>query len=196
MAEDSDDDASFNDAYDYLEETQYDHHELHDCHLSDEALQEVFTGGDENPAWHDLLHSDNPPIIWRPSGINAVFVSAFRNGSESIATAISTVHRQHHWEAIVLKPAELREYSRDSTSLKKNFFQFVKLPGLIGDEEEEVTSIMEDLQEEKIEPQTLRQGEFFLILFILSICVCGVFMLINYFPIKVLMIGTWQGSSA
>ena len=63
MAEDSDDDASFNDAYDYLEETQYDHHELHDCHLSDEALQEVFTGGDENPAWHDLLHSDNPPII-------------------------------------------------------------------------------------------------------------------------------------
>ena len=42
ITEDSDDDA-----YDYLEATEYEHHELHDCHLSDEALQEIFTGGNE-----------------------------------------------------------------------------------------------------------------------------------------------------
>ena len=111
-------------------------------------------------------------LKWRASGTKAVFASAFRNGSDSVATAISTVHNQHHWEAIVLKPAELREYSRDSSSLQKKFFQFVRLPGLIDEEEEEVQSIMEELREDKIEPQTLRQGklyfEFIFVLFYLS----------------------------
>ena len=97
---------------------------------------------------------------WTRTNVKAVYASAFRNGSDSMATAISTLHNQHHWDAVVLYPAELREYEKDSTSLQKKFFQFVPLPDLIEVEDETAALVMETLCEDEIHPQTLRQGEF------------------------------------
>ena len=99
-------------------------------------------------------------LKWCPAGAKSVFASAFRNGSDRVATAISTVHNQHHWEAIVLSPSELQDYSRDSASLQKKFFQFVCLPHLMEEEDEAAAPVLEDLQDYIIEPQTLRQGKF------------------------------------
>ena len=112
-------------------------------------------------------------LKWCPAGVKSVFASAFRNGSDRVATAISTIHNQHHWEAIVLHPAELRDYSEDFNSLRKKFFQFVHLPGLIEEEDEDASDVMEDLQTRVIEPQTLRQGELFQFFYFTSTLFCS-----------------------
>ena len=87
-----------------------------------------------------------------------------------MATAISTLHDQHQWEGVILKPAELRRYEVDKTSLIQDFFQRVPSSSLILAEENGEAEILEesddaketmiDLLEEKIEPYTLRQGKF------------------------------------
>ena len=100
-------------------------------------------------------------LKWCASGMKKIFASAFRNGSGSVATAISTVHKQHHWEAILLVPRELRKYSDDPSSLQEDFFQFVCLPGLPEEEDGHAASAMEDLLEREVDPQMLQQGKFF-----------------------------------
>lgn len=95
---------------------------------------------------------------WCATGTKAIFASAFRNGTDRVATAISTVHTQHHWEAIILKPAELREYKNDPTSLQKKFFEFVSLRDAIENEEDSVRLVMDEILEDRIDPITLRQG--------------------------------------
>ena len=85
-------------------------------------------------------------LKWCPTSMKGVFASAFRNGSDRVATAISTLHNQHHWEAIVLHPAELGDYEKDSTLLQKKFFRFVPLPGLIEEEDEAAALLMEELR--------------------------------------------------
>lgn len=93
-----------------------------------------------------------------------VFASAFRNGSETVATAVSTMHSQHQWEGVALKPRELRQWQKDKTSLKSSFFQRVKdlvtINGVIDNETIDEEELMEELLE-RIEPYTLRQGEIF-----------------------------------
>ena len=61
-------------------------------------------------------------LKWCKAGHKYVFASAFRNGSGSVATAISTMHTQHQWEGIVLKQSELFDYKNNDTSLVSNFF--------------------------------------------------------------------------
>ena len=40
--------------------------------------------------------------------VKKVYAIAFRNGTESVSTAVSSVHRDHNWEGVTLNPKELR----------------------------------------------------------------------------------------
>lgn len=112
-----------------------------------------------------LIDENGHPTLylkWTKAGYKHVFASAFRNGSKSVATAISSLHNQHHWEGIVLKPLELHSYRRDNRSLQSLFFQRVMdiqtQLGCIDYESEEELSSIDDLFT-VIEPYTLRQGK-------------------------------------
>ena len=54
----------------------------------------------------------------KQSGIT-VTASAFRNGTESISTTVSSIHQGHHWEGIALDSSQERDYSVDKQSLLK-----------------------------------------------------------------------------
>ena len=70
------------------------------------------------------------------AGVRSVFAAAFRNGSQSVATAISTLHYGHEWEGVVLDNQELRAYKRNQSSLKKMFFRSVDLGNNDGNEDD------------------------------------------------------------
>ena len=110
-----------------------------------------------------LLDTKGTPTLflkWCKSGTKHIFASAFRNGSDKIATAISTMHTQHHWEGIVLKENELGLYKKDKKSLIPLFFQrCTKI--FDQDESEAEKEAMEWLLDEEVEPYTLRQGKLF-----------------------------------
>ena len=90
-----------------------------------------------------------------------LFASAFRNGSECVATALSSMHNQHQWEGVALKQSELVCYREDKTSLRSRFFQRVDLSDFddINVDESIVEELLlETLLDDEIEPYTLRQG--------------------------------------
>ena len=102
-------------------------------------------------------------LKWCSVGAKYVFATAFRNGSQSVATCVSTLHDEHQWEGVVLKSIELREYKKDPKSLRDLFFQAVPLEDCNGDvepfETDETRSVVNDLMDFNIEPYTLRQGK-------------------------------------
>ena len=101
-------------------------------------------------------------LKWCKTGAKYVFASAFRNGSGSVATAISTLHTQHQWEGIALDKNELAAYLKDRKCLKGKFFERVsELDGVGSDESVEEREKLDDLLENKIVPYTLRQGKVF-----------------------------------
>ena len=100
-------------------------------------------------------------LKWCKAGCKYLFASAFRNGSESVATALSTMHTRHQWEGIVLKPSELREYKADKLSLVSKFFTRVDAIDSEHElEESEVENrILNKILRDKVDPLTLRQGK-------------------------------------
>lgn len=98
-------------------------------------------------------------LSWCKAGSKHLFASAFRNGSDRVATAISSLHKSHEWEGIAFKPAELRAYQADSSALISKFFQRVELDDKDEESPREAV-LMEELLEDRIEPFTLRQGAF------------------------------------
>lgn len=116
-----------------------------------------------------LLETKGAPTLflkWCKSGTKHIFASAFRNGSDKIATAISTMHTQHHWEGIVQNEDDLVKYKKNE-SLASLFFQRCSK---LSDEDEGVESTAEKeamkwLLENEIEPCTLKQGEFIMFRF-------------------------------
>ena len=90
-----------------------------------------------------------------------VFASAFRNGTDSVATAISTLHDQFQWEGIATYPAERKIYNDNPSSLVSLFFERVGAIDLDQNlsESDEEKEVMMKLIENKITPQTLRQRE-------------------------------------
>ncbi len=96
-------------------------------------------------------------LKWCKAGAKYVFTSAFRNGTDSVATAFSTIHDQFQWEGIVLKPNELQEYKNDSSSLVKKFFN--PIPDLFDNHEasDEEKAQLQKLLDNEIVPFTLRQ---------------------------------------
>ena len=108
-----------------------------------------------------LIDTKGAPTLflkWCKVGVKYLFASAFRNGSGSVATAISTLHNQHQWERVVLKKNELELYKRDNSSLLDLFFMRVDCLHLNNESEEEKET-MKQLLEEKINPIILRQGK-------------------------------------
>ena len=89
-------------------------------------------------------------------GAKRVWVSAFRNGTESVATAVSSLHRGHHWEGIALLPHELLKYRADNMSLLSSFFQ--RVPDMFELETAEELVLLSFILEEVIDALTLRQG--------------------------------------
>ena len=101
-------------------------------------------------------------LKWCRSGPQYVFASAFRNGSGKVATALSTMYTQHHWEGIALVPKELQRYKDDNSSLVSDFFSRVlQLDDKAGTtESQDEKDALADLIETKIIPYTLRQGKY------------------------------------
>ena len=96
-------------------------------------------------------------IKWTKAGAKKLYASAFRNGSEGVATAISSLHPHHQWEGIVLKHAELQGYKRNKKELIPSFFQ--RIDELFAEDESiEERAMMNSLLENQILPCTLRQG--------------------------------------
>lgn len=112
-------------------------------------------------------------------GHRHLFMSAFRNGSKSVACAVSSLHKNHHWEGVALVDSEVQEYKKDKRSLAKNFFEQVDLGAdddddrLLDDSRmddrrlshvnvedwiEEEREVMGELKE-SIDMMTLRQGK-------------------------------------
>ena len=113
-----------------------------------------------------LLDTKGAPTLylkWCKAGAKFIFASAFRNGSDKIATAISTMHTQHHWEGIVQNEKELRMYKQNKKSLIPLFF--TECPLTDGKEQHPETvaesEAMEWLLESTIKPITLRQSKLF-----------------------------------
>ena len=100
-------------------------------------------------------------LKWCKAGHKYLFASAFRNGSGKVATAVSTMHTQHHWEGVALKPSELVQYKDDNLSLVSSFFS--RVSDLDNDERmegEDEKEVLNELLRTKIVPYTLRQGEY------------------------------------
>lgn len=88
------------------------------------------------------------------------YSSAFRNGSGSVATAISTLHNHHQWEGVVLFERMRTEYEKDEKSLVNHFF--VQVVNNYDDNEsadEIEKKALCHLLASKIVPYTLLQGK-------------------------------------
>ena len=76
-----------------------------------------------------------------------VTASAFRNGSNSVSTTVSTVHRGHCWEGICLDWREGDKYQCNPVALEKNaFIRHIYVEEEEADEEKElIENIKENL---------------------------------------------------
>lgn len=100
------------------------------------------------------------------AGAKSLFASAFRNGSQSVATAVSSLHRGHQWEGVVLSNAEHRAWLDNDSALQNKFFQSISFTdgddGVLvasGDDEDgDDEDLLNDLFSTAIIPYTLRQG--------------------------------------
>ena len=98
-------------------------------------------------------------------GVKPVFASAFRNGTDQVATAVSSIHTRQEWEGIALKPSEKAMYDVDKEVLSTKFFRKVEgiLPNVVRDSDDiaEEEEMIDELLSENIEPFTIRQGKSF-----------------------------------
>ena len=87
--------------------------------------------------------------------------SAFRNGSQSVATAVSSIHPVHQWEGVVLNQNDRLQYSNDSSSLVEKFFERLEtLENRCDKVESDVDKeLINEVLENKIIPMTLKQGK-------------------------------------
>lgn len=93
-------------------------------------------------------------------GQKTIFASSFRNGSGAVATALSTLHGNHQWEGIALKPSERLSYKKDSTCFASKFLVGIDIDDGVNkftDDNIEV-SLRNDIMDE-IKPFTLLQGK-------------------------------------
>ena len=84
-----------------------------------------------------------------------VTASAFRNGSDSVSTTISTIHRGYHWEGIGIDWKECKAFRDDPQSLKGEAFPCIIFVN------EEVSSEEADVVEafkNEVYSLTLQQG--------------------------------------
>ena len=107
------------------------------------------------------IDTKGPPTLFVKSASNSlkkVYAIAFRNGTDRVSTAISSIHRNHHWEGIALKQAELLMYEEDSTSLRKLCFQRIESNAFNKDALLAETELIDTIISEEVNPLTTRQG--------------------------------------
>ncbi len=90
----------------------------------------------------------------------AICSSAFRNGSDAISTAVSSLHFGHHWEGIPLYANEKKIYNNNAALFRHVYFTRVNEPvnfyrSQISDREK---ALIENLKT-KVDCITLRQGK-------------------------------------
>ena len=123
---------------------------------------------DDNPSSTRIRKRDSRTFI-SSKGTTALFMKhikkpiktlaafAFRNGTGTVSTAISSLHRHHEWEGISMFPSELDEYEEDNFSLQQKYLSRL-YPKTCDDEllfwEEQLKQQTLDT----IDPVTLRQG--------------------------------------
>ena len=110
-----------------------------------------------------LLSVKGAPTLFlkytKPAGAHkTLFASAFRNGSQSVATAVSSIHRGHQWEGIAIKPSEHARWKQDDSALVKEFFQKAIINKGRFEEDECDRELLDQLLDNEIVPFTLRQG--------------------------------------
>ena len=75
-----------------------------------------------------LIESSGPPTLFvkkAKKDFKSIYSFAFRNGSNSVTTAVSSTHQNHHWEGIVKSPMDLVAYKNDPTCLRQKCIQRV-----------------------------------------------------------------------
>ena len=112
-----------------------------------------------------LIDTKGSPTLYIkvcPDAGKPIYASAFRNGTQAVATAVSSLHRGHQWEGIALNNNDRLKYQDDPTSLRASFFKRVKIDECEDqDASGEEIELMEDLFDE-IEPYTIEQGKHFI----------------------------------
>jgi hypothetical protein len=110
--------------------------------------------------WIDIKGAPTLFLKYCKAGAKYVFASAFRNGTQSVATAISSIHKTHEWEGVVMNPSEYFTYQQDSSALRHKFFSRVKMDGLYdGSADDDEKEVIQELLNTKIAPCTIRQGK-------------------------------------
>ena len=81
-----------------------------------------------------LLSVEGAPSLFikKVERFKTITSAAFRNGTSRIATAVSFLHRKHHWEGVALKPNLARLYNDNHDELSSKAFTKV-----IGDSEDD-----------------------------------------------------------
>ena len=89
-----------------------------------------------------------------------ITASAFRNGSDAISTAVSSLHSGHHWEGVALYPKENKVYRRNPNCLRLNFFTRLNEPtGFFSSTISERERLLTRELRNAVDCITLRQGE-------------------------------------
>ena len=95
-------------------------------------------------------------------GVRRLQASAFRNGSQAVATALSSLHNGHEWEGTVMKPSDHARWLEDDEALREDFFKPVDLgEGIFFEGEENDVNddlLLTQIILGQIEPMTLLQG--------------------------------------
>ena len=108
------------------------------------------------------IDSKGPPTLFVKSvssALKRVYAIAFRNGTESVTTAVSSIHCNHHWEGVALNQMELVQYEEDPVSLKAKCIQRINTNAFSDQEMIWEKESIQDLLDDRITPITLRQGE-------------------------------------
>ncbi len=111
--------------------------------LSNEELEEIKVPSVEK--WRDVSGSVGCQFTMN-SVSKSLAAFAFRSGTDNVSTAISTLHRRHHWEGISLVPAEHERYKDDEF-------------GLIGDAIKRVAGLDDELEGERLVIQYYLENE-------------------------------------
>lgn len=109
--------------------------------------------------WIDVKGAPTLFLKYCKAGAKYVFASAFRNGTQSVATAISSMHKTHEWEGVAMNPAEYIAYQNDSSALRNKFFSRVPMDGLYDQSaDNDEREVIQEFLDAKIVPYTIRQG--------------------------------------
>ena len=108
------------------------------------------------------IDTKGPPTLFVKSASNSlkkVYAIAFRNGTDRVSTAISSIHRNHHWEGIALSQRERIMYEEDNTSLRQFCIQRIESSAFHKDALIAETELIDTILSEKVNPLTIRQGK-------------------------------------